>query len=54
MLGQQVHLRLWVRATPDWMNDAAKLRDLGYGDDAGGAKSGSGGGGGGENEGQGP
>jgi GTP-binding protein Era len=32
MLGRQVHLKLWVRATPDWMNDPAKLRELGYGD----------------------
>lgn len=31
MLGRQVHLALWVRTTPDWMNDAAKLRDMGYG-----------------------
>jgi GTP-binding protein Era len=31
MLGRQVHLKLWVRATPDWMNDTAKLRDMGYG-----------------------
>jgi GTP-binding protein Era len=31
MLGRQVHLKLWVRATPDWMNDAAKLKDMGYG-----------------------
>jgi GTP-binding protein Era len=31
MLGKKVHLRLWVRATPDWMNDPAKLRELGYG-----------------------
>jgi len=31
MLGRQVNLKLWVRATPDWMNDPAKLRDLGYG-----------------------
>lgn len=31
MLGRQVHLKLWVRATPDWMNDAAKLREMGYG-----------------------
>ena len=30
LLGKQVHLKLWVRATPDWMNDAGKLRDLGY------------------------
>jgi GTP-binding protein Era len=34
MLGKKVHLRLWVRATPDWMNDPAKLRELGYGGDA--------------------
>ncbi len=32
MLGRQVHLKLWVRATPDWMNDPAKLRDMGYGE----------------------
>jgi GTP-binding protein Era len=32
MLGKKVHLRLWVRATPDWMNDPAKLRELGYGE----------------------
>jgi GTPase len=31
MLGRQVHLKIWVRATPDWMNDPAKLRDMGYG-----------------------
>jgi GTP-binding protein Era len=31
MLGKKVHLKLWVRATPDWMNDPAKLRELGYG-----------------------
>ncbi len=31
MLGKKVHLRLWVRATPDWMDDPAKLRELGYG-----------------------
>jgi GTP-binding protein Era len=30
MLGKKVHLKLWVRATPDWMNDPAKLKDLGY------------------------
>jgi len=33
MLGRKVHLKLWVRATTDWMNDPAKLRDLGYGRD---------------------
>jgi GTP-binding protein Era len=31
MLGRQVHLELRVRATPDWMNDPVKMRDLGYG-----------------------
>jgi len=31
MLGRKVHLKLWVRATPDWMNDPAKLREMGYG-----------------------
>jgi GTP-binding protein Era len=31
MLGRQVHLQLWVRATPDWMNDPRKLREMGYG-----------------------
>ncbi|HEX3345121.1 MAG TPA: GTPase Era [Polyangiaceae bacterium] len=31
MLGRKVHLKLWVRTSPDWMNDPAKLRDLGYG-----------------------
>jgi GTP-binding protein Era len=31
MLGKRVHLALWVRTTPDWMNDPAKLRELGYG-----------------------
>jgi GTP-binding protein Era len=31
MLGKRVHLGLWVRTTPDWMNDPAKLRELGYG-----------------------
>jgi len=34
MLGKKVHLRLWVRATPDWMNDPAKLRELGFGQDS--------------------
>jgi GTPase len=33
MLGKQVHLKLWVRSTPDWMNDPAKLRDMGYGEE---------------------
>jgi GTP-binding protein Era len=33
MLGRKVHLQLWVRTTADWMNDPAKLRELGYGPD---------------------
>jgi GTP-binding protein Era len=32
MMGRHVHLKLWVRTTPDWMNDPAKLRELGYGE----------------------
>jgi GTP-binding protein Era len=31
LLGQHVHLELRVRASPDWMNDEARLRELGYG-----------------------
>jgi len=31
MLGRHVHLKLWVRVTPDWMNDPARLKELGYG-----------------------
>jgi GTPase len=31
MLGTRVHLDVHVRAAPDWMNDPARLRDLGYG-----------------------
>jgi GTP-binding protein Era len=31
LLGRQVHLKLWVRTTPDWMNDPVKLQELGYG-----------------------
>jgi GTP-binding protein Era len=31
MMGRHVHLKLWVRTTPDWMNDPVKLRELGYG-----------------------
>jgi GTP-binding protein Era len=30
MLGRRVHLQLWVRTTPDWMDDPARLRELGY------------------------
>ncbi len=35
MLGTKVHLELSVRATPDWMNNEARLRDMGYGRRAG-------------------
>jgi GTP-binding protein Era len=31
MMGRKVHLKLWVRTTPDWMNNPARLRELGYG-----------------------
>jgi GTP-binding protein Era len=31
MLERQVHLQLRVRATPGWMDDDARLRELGYG-----------------------
>jgi GTP-binding protein Era len=34
LLGKQVHMRLWVRVVPRWYESDAKLRDLGYGDDA--------------------
>jgi GTP-binding protein Era len=30
MLARRVHLQLWVCSTPDWMDDPARLRDLGY------------------------
>jgi GTP-binding protein Era len=30
MLDRRVHLQLWVRTTPDWMDDPARLRELGY------------------------
>jgi GTPase len=33
MLGRPVNLRLWVRATPGWMDDDGRLRELGYGPD---------------------
>ena len=33
MLGRKVHLAVRVRATPGWMDDAAKLAELGYGGD---------------------
>jgi GTP-binding protein Era len=30
LLDRQVHLRLWVRSTPGWMDDEARLRELGF------------------------
>jgi GTP-binding protein Era len=30
-LGRQVHLKLWVRVTPGWYENEARLRELGYG-----------------------
>jgi len=33
MLGRKVHLAIRVRATPGWMDDPAKLAELGYGGD---------------------
>lgn len=33
LIGRRVHLGLRVRATPGWMDDEARLRDLGYGAD---------------------
>jgi GTP-binding protein Era len=30
MMSRRVHLQLWVRTTPDWMDDPARLRELGY------------------------
>ncbi|MBS2018461.1 MAG: GTPase Era [Deltaproteobacteria bacterium] len=32
LLGKKVHLQTFVRATPGWFDDAARLADLGYGD----------------------
>jgi GTP-binding protein Era len=34
LLGKQVHLKLWVRVIPRWYESDAKLRELGYGDEA--------------------
>ncbi|HVH43929.1 MAG TPA: GTPase Era, partial [Labilithrix sp.] len=36
LLEQKVHLDIRVKATPDWFDDAARLVDLGYGDEGGG------------------
>jgi len=35
LLDRKVNLRLWVRATPGWMDDETRLRELGYGPDEG-------------------
>ncbi len=32
MLSRKVHLQIWVRATPGWMDNPARLRDLGFGE----------------------
>lgn len=34
MLGRQVHLQTWIRATPRWFDDVAQLEDLGYAEGA--------------------
>jgi GTP-binding protein Era len=34
MLDRKVHLRLHVRATPGWMDNDARLRELGYGEES--------------------
>jgi GTP-binding protein Era len=39
MMGTKVHLQLWVRATPGWMDDPARMRELGYGEDQDGASA---------------
>lgn len=33
LIGAPIHLDVKVRATPDWFDDAARLADLGYGDE---------------------
>jgi GTP-binding protein Era len=30
LVGKQVHLQLWVRVTPKWYEDEAKLSEMGY------------------------
>ncbi|HSO40176.1 MAG TPA: GTPase Era [Labilithrix sp.] len=35
LLGRKVHLETFVRATPGWFDDAARLADMGYMDEAG-------------------
>lgn len=38
LLGRKVHLQTFVRATPGWFDDAARLADMGYTEGGGGAK----------------
>lgn len=33
LVGRKVHLETWVRATPGWFDDPARLADLGYADE---------------------
>ena len=33
LLGTQVNLQLWVKVRPDWRNNLADLKDLGYNSD---------------------
>jgi GTPase len=35
LVGQQVHLELWVRVTPRWYESDAQLKEMGYGDKEG-------------------
>ena len=35
LLGRKVHLETFVRCTPDWFDDAARLADMGYADEPG-------------------
>ena len=34
LIGRKVHLETFVRATPGWFDDAARLADMGYADDS--------------------
>jgi len=36
MIERRVNLRLWVRVTPGWMENAERLRELGYAPPEGG------------------
>lgn len=35
LIGRQVHLETFVRSTPGWFDDAARLKDMGYGNEGG-------------------